>query len=80
MLKFMSSFFDLQVSFVAKTLLSVRKVCGSNPGLVKSDAVQPLLRRFFGAVCPGAKPRRHGSRYHILEWLHSKFPLCFPAI
>ena len=42
--------FKTSVSSVVTTMLLVREVWGSNPGLVESDEVLPPLRHFSGAV------------------------------
>ena len=53
-----------QLAQFLSTTLSLREVRGSIPVPIKSDTVPPTarqsspLRRFFGAVLPGAKPRR----------------------
>ena len=53
--------FYLLVSSVAETLLSVQKVCCSNPGSVKSDTVSPTARHRCDVsselCCIGAMPR-----------------------
>ena len=44
------------VGLVVETMLSARKVVGSNPGALKSDTVLSTLRQQL--YCTGAKSRR----------------------